>query len=832
MAVAAAAMIAALLCVSPAGAATYPSDFEERPIVGGLNQPVGMAWAPDGRLFIIEKPGRLKVLTPGATQATTILDISSRVNDHHDRGLLGLALDSDFASNGFLYLAYTYDVQPLVGDSDAPMVSRVGRYRIGADNSVSGEQVVLGSYVSGPCPAASNTLDCLPADGDSHSIGTVISAPDGTLWIGNGDAADYNVVDPLAFRAYDEQSMAGKIFHVDRDGRGLPGHPFCPADNDLTHVCTKVHSKGFRNPFRFKLRPGGSLAVGDVGWGTREEVDLIAAGGKSYGWPCYEGTVRTPGYKDRSECGPEYAKEGTPDAHVPPQYDYPHAAGGNAVMAGPEYTGTEYPAGYRGDVFFGDYSEGFIKRLELDASGQVESVTSFASGWFGVDLQSTPTGDLAYPDFEGTIKRIVYTPGNASPSAVLGATPTSGLTPLRVQFQASGSTDPDGDALSYEWDFGDGTHSTARDPEHTYTERGTYTARLTVSDGRGLSDTETVTIAVSSHPPTASIVAPADESLYRGGQTIQLHGEATDPEDGELPPSAYQWTVRLHHGNHVHPAGSFTGVVSPSFTALTNHDADSYYEVRLTVTDSDGLTATSTIELRPETVDLTLDSEPRGAPISYSGLAATAPMSRLAAVGYRTTISAADRFVAGGSEWVFDRWSDGGERAHDITVPASATTFIAYYRLASPPTDSGSSSGGGPAGPGRAQTGAAPIPAPRPGPRPLRVRITAPSRRAALRGRVTVRASVSGGVGARRVRFRLDGNRLGRPDSRAPFRVRWDTRRVRNGAHRLSATVRDAAGRTARSPTMRVRVRNTRRTCGAPSLFSKPRLIGCRLIRR
>jgi hypothetical protein len=414
---------------------------------------------------------------------------------------------------------------------------------------------------------------------------------------------------------------------------------------------------------------------------------------------------------------------------------------------------------------------------------------------------------------------------------VLGATPTSGLTPLRVQFQASGSTDPDDDALSYEWDFGDGAHSSAADPEHTYTERGTYTARLTVSDGRGLSDTETVTIAVSSHPPTASIVAPADGSLYRGGQTVQLQGEAADREDGELPASAYRWTVRLHHGNHVHPAGTFTGVVNPSFTALTNHDADSYYEVRLTVSDSDGLTATSTIELRPETVGLALDSEPQGAPISYSGLAGTAPMSRLAAVGYRTTISAADRFVSGGSEWVFDRWSDGGERAHDITVPASATTFIAYYRPARLPTDSGSSSGGAPMAPGAAQTGAPPSPAQRPGTRPLRVRITAPVRRVALRGRVTVRASVSGGA-VRRVQFRVDGRRLGRADPRAPFMVRWDTRSVRNGRHRLRAVARYTAGRIARSRPLRVMVRNTRRTCGARSLFLKPRLIGCRLIRR
>ena len=98
-------------------------------------------------------------------------------------------------------------------------------------------------------------------------------------------------------------------------GSGLPGHPFCPADANLTHVCTKHFAKGFRNPFRFQLRPGG-LIVGDVGWNTREEIDLLRLDqpGKSYGWPCYEGTIQTPGYKDGPECAAEYAK---PAGHAP-----------------------------------------------------------------------------------------------------------------------------------------------------------------------------------------------------------------------------------------------------------------------------------------------------------------------------------------------------------------------------------------------------------------------------------------------------------------------------------------------------------------------------------
>ena len=1037
LALVAGSMLAALVCAAPAGAGGYTSGFEERTIVGGLDEPVSMSWAPDGRLFIIEKPGRLKVAAPGATQATTILDISDEVNNYNDRGLLGLAVDSNFASNGYLYLSYTYELQPLIRDSDAPMVSRVVRYTIGANNLVSARQVVLGSYGSGPCPAASNALDCMPSDGLSHSIGTVLSAPDGTLWIGSGDAADYNVVDPLAFRTYDERSMAGKIFHVDRDGRGLSGHPLCPGDGDLTHVCTKVHSMGFRNPFRFKLRPNGSLAVGDVGWSTREEVDLIAAAGKSYGWPCYEGNTRTPGYKDRSQCMSEYAKEGTAAAHVGPQHDYPHGGSGNAVMAGGEYGGHDYPAGYRGDVFFADYSEGFIRRLKLGASGQVTSVEPFATGWLGVDLKAAPNGDLAFPDFMGSIKRIVYTPGNGSPNAVLGATPTSGRAPLAVRFDAAGSSDPNGDALSYDWDFGDGTpHSSAPSPSHTYVQGGVHTARLTVSDGRGLNDTKTTTISVNSDFPTANIASPADESLYRDGQTIQLHGTATDPEDGTLPASAYRWTVRLHHNQHVHLLNTFTGV-NPSFTALTDHDADSFYEVELTVTDSDGLTDSRTIEVRPETVGLTLEGAPHGAPLSYSGIAGTAPMVRTAAIGYRTTVSAGERFVSGGREWIFDHWSDGGARAHDVTVPASTTTLTAHYRDAGPApglvaalafeegsgvatadatgrgnhgtisgaawipdgrygsalaldgvddwvtladspsldlttgltleawvkpgtlvkpwqtllmkeapgalayalyaTGGGSpqlnawwgdqqslyttdplpvgewshvavtsdgatmraylngllaesvpvtgplaatsgplriggnavweneffqgvidevriydralsaeevrddqdaaigggppSAGGPPPGGGPPQGGVGPpaptapssgaqpptvpatppAPAAKPDVTPPLVRITIPTRRTVVSGRVAVRALVSDNVGVRTVEFRLDGKRLGKADASAPFRMLWNTRAVKNGTRRVTAVARDAAGNATTSRAVRVMVRNERR---------------------
>jgi glucose/arabinose dehydrogenase len=691
------ATVALLLLVlafhaGPAAAqAVYPTSFEERNVITGLWMPVAAEWTPDGRTLIAEKPGRVKIAAPGASTATTILDIGNRVNNHSDRGLLDIAVDSSFASNHFIYVLYTYDVNQLTPDSQAPMVSRLERYVLNDDNTLSGPTVLLGSYVSGPCPAASNTLDCIPSDGLSHSIGTVASAPDGTLWVGSGDAASWSIVDPLAFRTYDEQSMVGKIMRIDRNGNGVAGHPFCSSNANLTHVCTKVWAKGFRNPYRFKLRAGGGLTVGDVGWNDREELELIDPNemGRSWGWPCYEGTFRTPGYRDRAECPAEYAKEGTANAHAGPDYDYQHSSSGNAVLGGPQYTGDQYPSGYRGQVFFGDYAGGFIRRATLDSQNRVTSVSGFATGWSGTDIVEMPDGNVGYVAFgtgapgTGSLKSIVYSPGNATPIASAAGTPTSGNAPLTVAFSSSGSRDPDGDALSYSWDFGDGTSSTAANPSKTYNQTGSYTARLTLNDGRGRTASATVAINVGNGAPTVSLDAPADGSPYTNGETVNLRASGSDAQDGTLPSSAFTWNVSLIHGSHTHPYTQLTGSAT-SFHTQQDHDADSYYEITVTARDSGGLTASRKIRINPRTVRLTLASSPAGAPISYSGFTAQdAPFDRTAATGYRTSVSAADSFTAAdGKRYVFDSWSDGGSRLHDITVPSSDGTLTANYKTA------------------------------------------------------------------------------------------------------------------------------------------------------
>jgi glucose/arabinose dehydrogenase len=725
-------VLSLVVLVSASAAASadpaLPAGFSKVTVATGLWDATGFAYTPDGRVIIIEKRGRVAVAHPGSQATKTLIDIGDHVAVDGDRGLLGVAVDPQFATNHYVYLLYTYDDG---SDLHAPKTSRLTRIQVNPDDTVANptdpETVLLGKDGDvAPCPQPDNDLDCIPSNSDSHSIGTVRAAADGTLWVGSGDGQNYNTADPQALRTFNEASMSGKILHIDSNGHGLPGHPFCPGENDLTKVCTKLFAKGFRNPFRFQLRDGTGPVVGDVGWNTTEEVDLTQSG-HSYGWPCWEGPDHTPGYGEFSDCAPHYS---TPDTG--PAYSYPHPdGGGGAVVVGPEVTTARYPPEWRNAWFVGDYVQGWLQAYNI-TDGQITNLRDFApTGFDGVDLELTPEGDLAYLRFtDGTfnsarLEQIIYT-GNHPPPAVAHATPTTGSAPLPVAFSADASVDPDGDAVTYDWDFGDGSaHATARTANHTYNASGAYTATLTVRDSHGAASEDSVEILVDRSAPVATIAAPADDSLFRHGVPVHLEGTGTDADDGTLPESAFGWHVLLHHGSHTHIGGDFTGREA-QFTPPRDHDADSYYVITLRVTDSDGVSDSKTVTIHPETVPFTLASSPAGVPLSYSGTAHVAPVTLTSAIGYHTTISAPAQITRAGRTWTFAGWSDGGARAHDITIPAAASTVTATFKA--PPTHDG----GGPATL-PPPTVTPPAPAPRP-----RLRLDRIVRRArVLSGRVT-----------------------------------------------------------------------------------------------
>ena len=299
--------------------------------------------------------------------------------------------------------------------------------------------------------------------------------------------------------------------------------------------------------------------------------------------------------------------------------------------------------------------------------------------------------DLGYSDTSGTfgvskIRRIRFVSGNQAPIAVGSATPSSGPAPLAVSFSSAGSSDPEGQTLTYAWTFGDGATSTAANPSHTYAQAGQYSARLSVSDGVNTTISTPISIRVGS-PPTATILAPTDGALFRAGDVISFSGDATDPDDGTLPASAYTWTIDFLHDGHVHPGASQTGIKSGTFTIPTSgHDfsGNTRYRITLTVTDSNGLSDTRSVLIYPRKVNLSFSTAPAGLTLYLDGIAKTTPFVYDTLIGFSHTVEARNQ-ASGGTSYTFGSWSDGGAQTHTIVVPAADQSYVATFQASAAP---------------------------------------------------------------------------------------------------------------------------------------------------
>jgi PKD repeat protein/glucose/arabinose dehydrogenase len=574
----------------------------------------------------------------------------------------------------------------------------------------------------------------------SHSIGTVEFGADGALYASGGDGASFNFVDygqdgsPVnpcgdppggvgaaltppsaeggALRSQDLRTagdpvtLDGSIIRVDpATGAALPDNPL--AGNPDPNA-RRIIAYGMRNPFRFTTRPGTEeLWIGDVGWSDWEEINRVGDFNDSvvenFGWPCYEGAGRQSGYDgaNLTICENLYGQAGAVTA---PYHAYHHnnrvvpnenCPTGSSSMAGLEFefaaAQNSYPADYDDALFFADYSRDCIWVMPKGANGHPApgSIRTFvAAAANPVNLETGPGGDLFYVDFDGgTIRRIRYTIANQPPVADLNATPTTGNAPLTVSFDGTGSSDPDpGDTLSYAWDLdGDGAFddSTATQTSYTYTASGGYNASLRVTDSKGASDTEAVTITVGGNTgPTAFIDTPAAGTTWRVNDTISFTGHATDAQQGQLPASALSWELILHHcpsNCHTHQLQQYVGVAGGSFAA-PDHEYPAYLELRLTATDSGGLTDTETLRLDPRTVALTFESAPGGFQLVLNGTQFRAPITRTVIVGSRNTIIAVSPQTKGNKSYTFTSWSDGGDQTHTIVAPSTATTYTAGFR--------------------------------------------------------------------------------------------------------------------------------------------------------
>jgi glucose/arabinose dehydrogenase len=588
--------------------------------------PVGITWASDGRMFIWQRNGVIRIYKNGQLLATPFLNISANVNLFDDRGMLGLALHPNFLANGYVYVIYVREDGGDPNDS-SPKIARLSRFTADPKNP----DVALSD--------SETILLTIPNDFTDHLHGTLRFGQDGKLFMGHGDDASPSFADIHAFVAQDLTDLRGKILRINEDGTAPGDNPF---DDGTNSIKSKVYSYGLRNPFRFTLHPvSGEPYFGDVGWNSWEE--LGRGRGKNFGWPCYEGVNPQPLYQTAfpSRCAPL-----TPSVVTAPLLSYPlpgtpPAAGapivGNTVLGGPFYTATLYPEVYRGNWFVADYGAGWIKRMVFDGSGNLTSTVPFATGLSGpVDLELGPDGMLYYVSIvTGQVKRIRYN----GPSAVATVTPSSGHSPLSVNFSSAGSSDPNSSPLTYLWDFGDGQTSTAANPFHTYASATvqTFTATLTVTNNTSQRAAATVKVTVGSLPPMATIQSPLNGTTVTPGQTIAYQGSAIDPEDGAISSAGLSWIILLHHNDHTHTQLFTTGPMGS--VVVQNHGIGIYsYEFQLTATDSSGLTHTTSVTL-PVISDTTPPSDPTGlvatSAVGQINLSWTASTDNGAVAGYR-----------------------------------------------------------------------------------------------------------------------------------------------------------------------------------------------------
>jgi glucose/arabinose dehydrogenase len=763
--------LVALLAAAPstAEAAQLPPGFSEDVVYSGLAAPTAVRFSPgpgDDRVFVAEKDGTIQVFEGlEDTDPTQFADLTGNVYPLSDRGLLGLELDPDFPDEPYVYVLYTHDSNPVDGGApwgdDCPdppgestdgcvVTARLSKLTadLGANQMTGPEEVLIDDEWCQQYP--------------SHSIGSLAFGPDGYLYASAGDGASFDFADwgqngfpepnpcgdPTAqggaLRSQDLRTgpdptgLDGSIIRVDpATGDAAPENPTTdPGDENAERIV----AHGFRNPYRFTVRPGstgaGELWIGDVGWSEHEEINVLsnptAGPVKNYGWPCYEGGDHDGSFRQAqydaqglSICESLYADEDSgPDPVEHPHYTYEHGVEvedgdecreeNGAVVSGIDFAeGGDYPAEYEGALFFGDYARGCIWTMFADGSGEPDhhNVATFAEDDLlqPVDLQVGPGGDLFYADYGfnnpdgGSIRRIRY----AAPTAVASADPTFGSVEpagLEVNFDGSESTEFDGsnDSLAYEWDlngdgdFDDPGDSEVASPTETYTDDSqNVTVRLRVTDtddGNATDLSDPITISPGNlGPPEVTIEEPSSHATWRVGEDIDFSAQATDPDvSGQLLPESLDWTVSIEHcpngptGCHVHPLENFLDSGSGSITA-PNHEYPSGLIFEVEATDDRGLKATDTLKIDAARADLTFRSAPiSGVELTVDTVTEETPFTRTVVAGSPHTV-VAPASVVGSPAYVFGSWSDGGGRVHGIQAPEGARTYTATYRATGQP---------------------------------------------------------------------------------------------------------------------------------------------------
>ena len=652
-----------------ASAAPVPSAGSQITMVAdGIREPHSLRVAPDGRLFLLQQAGRVRIVKGGRLLRAPALriDESAIVEHNASAGLLSIAFPPDFnsATVKHVYLLYTHE----------PMAGYPERHNVVTRWTIEGNAID---------PASEEILvhldpltDVNGAFANSHYGGDMEFGRDGKLYVTTGDLY-------MASQGQSMNTLHGKILRYNANGSIPDGNPYV---GQVAGRLQAIWASGVRNPFKLTRVRNGDMVIGDVGSTRFEEVNVMAKGekGLNFGWSTVEGYTEDLRF-------------------VSPVFAYPHSAqsgiSGCAVMGGDMYQPRQQKfSALLGKYLFADFCQGWIRSLDLE-TGAVGSV--IASGFHApVDMAVTRNGTIWVAErhltegVPGALFRIDPLPSTSAPvitgqpqdvTTATGSTATfsaiaAGSAPLSYQWFRNGTAIPGATASNYTL------------PSVVASDTGaTFQVRVTNSVGTAWSRTATLTVG-SNAAPVATITTPAFGALFSAGDTVRLSGTGTDAEDGTLPGSQMTWEVELHHNVHFHEyAGPQTGsTMDVTFSRTVEVDPDIFYRVRLTVTDSKGATTSVTRDIQPHLTTFGIDALPDGVPLQVDGVTRATPATIDSVVGTTRTVTAATATIAGTS-WTFDSWADGSVTANRVfNAPQSPASFMAYFRPSGGSVGSGS----------------------------------------------------------------------------------------------------------------------------------------------
>lgn len=362
--------------------AELPAGFTETTIVRGLDGPTAFQFAPGRLIFIAEKSGLLRVAVRGELRPEPVLQLP--VSTDVERGLVGLAVDPAFATNGYVYVYYTSAPRvcgapeclaaphgaagAVARYPDGSPTNRVSRLTIDRRRLVSLREDVL--------------LDGIPTGNGMHNGGGLQFGPDGMLYVSTGDGGtEWESSQSLT-------SLSGKILRIAPDGHLLLDNPLM----NNVRLRPEIWAYGLRNPWRFTFDADGRMFIGDVGGNLHEEIN-VGGPGLNFGWPKAEGNS-------------------TDSEYVDPVFSYAHDGQPAAIIVG-EFALDVYPYEYAGRLFFADYSRHTISTMRFSPQLGTVDVQPFATDVPGVvHFANGPDRLMYYLSFStGEIRRLDYRPG-------------------------------------------------------------------------------------------------------------------------------------------------------------------------------------------------------------------------------------------------------------------------------------------------------------------------------------------------------------------------------------------------------------------------------------